>query len=363
MAGKMKKPKSAGSRKIRVSVCGASGYTGIELLRLLAGHPAAEVVYASSEKSAGQSVTSLFPFLRGKYDSLKLQPLDPVEATCRADIIFTALPHAEAAPTVIEVLKSGGKVVDLSADFRLRDACIYEKTYGHHPAPQLLKDAVYGLPELYRDRIRRAQLVANPGCYPQGPVLSLAPLIRDGLIEPEGIIIDAKSGVSGAGRGAVVDNLFCEVNSSFKAYKIFSHRHVPEIEQELSLNSGLKTGGRISVTFTPHLVPMNRGILSTVYARANKKVKTADLLASWKKSYGREPFVRICPENIFPATRDVAGTNFVDMSGAISPDGRVIIVTAIDNLCRGASGVAVQNMNLMMGRSETESLSALALVP
>ncbi len=361
MAGKTKPVKtvSKGGR-LKVAVCGASGYTGVELLRLLAGHPGVEVVYASSEKSAGQMASDLFPSLRGRYDSLKLEPLDPRKATKSADFVFTALPHAEAAPTVIEVLKTGKKVVDLSADFRLRDAAVYAKTYGHHPAPELLKDATYGLPEVYRDKIRKSQLVANPGCYPQGPILSLLPLLREGLVSADGIVIDAKSGVSGAGRSATVDNLFCEVNSSFKAYKIFNHRHVPEIEQEISAGHRKKP---VQVTFTPHLVPMNRGILSTIYAKAPAGTTAKDILAVWKKTYAKEPFVRIYPDGRFPATRDTMGTNFADLSCAVAPDGRVIIITALDNLCRGASGVAVQNMNVMAGFGETTALSALALVP
>ncbi len=358
MASAARKPK-----KVKVAVCGASGYTGLELLRLLAGHPEAEVVYASSEKSAGMTAAQLFPSLRSRYDDLKLEPLDPAKAVKAADIVFTALPHAEAAPTVAEVLKRGKKVIDLSADFRLRDAAVYEKTYGHHPAPELLKEAVYGIPERYRAQVRKARLVANPGCYPQGPILSLSPLIEAGLISVSGIVIDSKSGVSGAGRGATVDNLFTEVSGSFKAYKVLAHRHTPEIEQELSVAAGSKPGRGVRVTFTPHLVPMNRGILSTIYVQGEKGAGAKEVIAAWKKAYGKEPFIRIYPEGQVPATRDVNGTNFVDLSAVSAPDGRIVIVTAIDNLCKGASGSAVQNLNLMCGFEETTALGALALVP
>ncbi|MCW5829142.1 MAG: N-acetyl-gamma-glutamyl-phosphate reductase [Deltaproteobacteria bacterium] len=350
---------SAAAGRLRVAICGASGYTGLELLRLLAGHPGVEVVYASSEKSAGQPVAELFPSLKGPYDGLKLERLDPARAAKSADIVFTALPHAEAAPTVIEVLKLGKKVIDLSADFRLKDAAVYGKTYGQHPAPQFLREAVYGLPEIYRDRIKKARLIANPGCYPQGPILSLAPLLRAGLTGTGDIVIDSKSGVSGAGRGASVDNLFTEVSGSFKAYKVLTHRHTPEIEQELSVAAGKN----IHVTFTPHLVPMNRGILSTIYAKAPAGTTWKQVTGLWRKAYAGEPFIRICPEGAFPATRDVNGTNYADLSCAVAPDGRVVIVTAIDNLCKGASGSAVQCMNLLAGFPETTALTALALVP
>ncbi|MCM2356758.1 MAG: N-acetyl-gamma-glutamyl-phosphate reductase [Geobacteraceae bacterium] len=345
---------------LRVAIVGASGYTGAELLRILYAHPEAAVTCVTSEQSAGKRISEVFPFLRGRCD-LVLENLEPVRVAEKADFIFTALPHKAAMEVVPTFLRLGRRVVDLSADYRLRDAREYELWYEPHLSPALLKNAVYGLPELKRARIAGAELVANPGCYPTSVILGLAPLLKKKLIDPATVIADSKSGVSGAGRSAKVDNLFCEVNDGFKAYGVGgAHRHIPEIEQELSLLAGKK----VTISFTPHLVPMDRGILSTIYAMPVEAATTAELLRLYQDFYKGEPFVRVLPEGCFPSTAHVRGANFCDIGLTLDQrTGRLIVVSAIDNLVKGASGQAVQNMNIMNRLPENTGLEVLPIFP
>jgi N-acetyl-gamma-glutamyl-phosphate reductase len=345
---------------LKVAIVGASGYTGLELIRILHTHPEAAVTCVTSEQSTGKRISEVFPSLRDRCDLL-LENLEPVRVAAKADFIFTALPHKAAMEVVPTFLKLGRRVVDLSADYRLKDAKEYAHWYEPHLNPENLKKAVYGLPELRRARIAEADLVANPGCYPTSIILGLAPLLKKKLIDPASIIADSKSGVSGAGRSAKVDNLFCEVNDGFKAYAVGGlHRHIPEIEQELSLLAGKQ----VVISFTPHLVPMDRGILSTVYAMPLKAATTAELLKVYADYYKGEPFVRVLPEGCFPVTSHVRGSNFCDIGLTVDQrTGRVIVVSAIDNLVKGASGQAVQNMNIMNGFPETMGLEGLGLFP
>lgn len=345
---------------LKVAIVGASGYTGVELLRILYGHPEAAVTCVTSEQSAGKRISEVFPTLRGRCD-LVLDNLEPVRVAEKADVVFTALPHKAAMEVVPTFIKLGKRVVDLSADYRLQDAQEYARWYEPHMSPELLKKAVYGLPELRRARIAGADLVANPGCYPTSIILGLAPLLKNKLIDTATIIADSKSGVSGAGRSAKVDNLYCEVNDGFKAYGVGGvHRHIPEIEQELTLLAG----NRITISFTPHLVPMDRGILSTIYAVPVKDVTTTELTALYAGFYQGEPFVRVLSEGSFPSTAFVRGGNFCDIGLTVDRrTGRVIVVSAIDNLVKGASGQAVQNMNIMCGLPENMGLEALPFFP
>lgn len=345
---------------LKVAVVGASGYTGVELLRLLHGHSEVTVSCVTSEQNAGRPVAEIFPTLRGRY-AQQLENLEPVRVAEKADLIFTALPHKAAMEVVPTFLKLGKRVVDLSADYRFNDAAVYESWYEPHLNPELLGQAVYGLPEVRRAEIVPAQLVGNPGCYPTCTILGLQPLLRQGVIDPTTVIVDAKSGVSGAGRGAKVDNLYCEVNEGFKPYGVGGvHRHLPEIEQELSLLAG----EQVTISFTPHLVPMDRGILATSYARLAADLSPADLVRLFGEFYAGEPFVRVLPQGSFPSTAHVRGANFCDIGVTVDTrTGRVIVVSAIDNLVKGAAGQAVQNMNLMCGFPETMGLDGLALFP
>jgi N-acetyl-gamma-glutamyl-phosphate reductase len=345
---------------LNVAIVGASGYTGLELIRLLHCHPEVVVSCVTSEQSAGKRISEVFPTLRGRCD-LVLENLEPVRIAEKADIIFTALPHKAAMEVVPTFLKLGKQVIDLSADYRLSDPLVYGEWYEPHMNPALLKKAVYGLPEIRRNKIKGAKLVANPGCYPTSIILALAPLLKKGLIDPHNIIADSASGVTGAGRSAKVDSLYCEVNEGFKAYGVGGvHRHTPEIEQELSLLAGTD----LKVTFTPHLVPMDRGILSTVYAAALKETSTAQLHKLYAEFYKGEPFVRVLPQGSLPSTAFVRGSNFCDIAPVVDKrTGRIIVVSAIDNLVKGASGQAVQNMNLVCGFPETMGLEGLALFP
>ena len=345
---------------LHVAVIGASGYTGVELLRILYTHPEVAVTSVTSEQSAGKKVSEVFPTLRNRCHQT-LENLEPVRIADRADFIFTALPHKAAMEVVPTFIRLGKQVVDLSADYRFTDPAAYEAWYEPHMNPELLAQAVYGLPEIRREQIAGADLVGNPGCYPTCTILALAPLLKNGIIDPERIIVDAKSGVSGAGRGAKVDNLFCEVNDGFKAYGVGGvHRHIPEIEQELSLLAGQP----LIITFTPHLVPMDRGILATVYADLKGLHSCAELLALYRDFYGSEEFVRILPEGAFPSTAFVKGSNCCDIGLTVDRrTGRVVIVAAIDNLVKGAAGQAVQNMNIMNGFPENLGLDGLALFP
>lgn len=344
---------------IRVAVVGASGYTGVELLRLLLNHPGAEVTCITANQNAGERVDRLFPSLAGRIDMV-CEALSPDEIANRADVVFTALPHQSAMAAIPGLLAAGCRVVDLSADYRLRDPAVYQAWYQPHTSPELLAEAVYGLPELYRETIAPARLVANPGCYPTSAALALAPLLQAGLIDPATIIIDSKSGTSGAGRGAKVDSLFCEVNEGFKAYGVASHRHTPEIEQTLSELAGVA----VTVSFTPHLLPVNRGILSTCYATLTAPANSAELRERFSGYYRNEPFVRVLPEPMLPNVAWVRGSNCCDLGVTVDPrTNRVIVVSAIDNLVKGAAGQAVQNFNLMTAQPEDAGLQVIPLFP
>ncbi|UFS68715.1 N-acetyl-gamma-glutamyl-phosphate reductase [Geomonas sp. RF6] len=345
---------------LKVAIVGASGYTGVELLRILHNHPEVAVTCVTSEQSAGKLVSDIFPTLRGRMD-IVLEHLEPVHIAEKVDIVFTALPHKAAMEVVPTFLKMGKVVVDLSADYRLHDAEVYGRWYDRHLNPELLEEAVYGIPELRREEISNASLVANPGCYPTSIILGLAPLLKGKVVDPSSIIVSSASGVSGAGRGAKVDNLYCEVNEGFKAYAVGGvHRHIPEIEQELSLLAGTD----VVISFTPHLVPMDRGILSTIHVNPAGKVSASELITLYETFYDGEPFVRILPEKTFPATSHVRGSNFCDIGIAVDErTGRIIVVSAIDNLVKGASGQAVQNMNLLCGFPETLGLDMLGVFP
>jgi N-acetyl-gamma-glutamyl-phosphate reductase len=344
---------------INVGIIGATGYTGIELVRLLLSHPEAKIKVITSEKSAGLKFSDAHPAFQGLID-LTLEPFHVIKVSKEIQIAFLCLPHQSAADAAVRLRERGVKVIDLSADFRLKSAKEYEIWYEKHKHPEMLAEAVYGLPELYREKIKTAKLVANPGCYPTSAVLALAPLIKEKLILLDSIIIDSKSGVSGAGRNPSIENLFSEVNEGFKPYKVGNHRHTPEIEQSLSDLAEEP----VKVTFTPHLVPMDRGILTTVYAKPLRKLKTAEVLKIFKNFYKKEPFVRIKEEGVFPNTRNVRASNFCDI-GVVYEErtDRIIVLSAIDNLTKGAAGQAVQNFNLMTGLEETLGLNFSPYVP
>ncbi|MCG2721627.1 MAG: N-acetyl-gamma-glutamyl-phosphate reductase [Thermodesulfovibrionales bacterium] len=345
---------------IKVCICGGSGYTGIELLRILSHHPGVVVTGATSEKSAGKKVSDLFPHL-AYYKNLVYEPLDRGKLLEKAEVFFLALPHGASQETVHFFFSKNKKVIDLSADYRLSSPALYEKWYGiPHAFVQTLKKAVYGLPELYRKRIRRARLIANPGCYPTGAILALIPALKGKMIDVSSIIIDSKSGTSGAGRKADVAVSYCEVNEGFRAYSVGTHRHTPEIEQELSLVYGKD----IRVNFTPHLLPLDRGILSTVYAPLAKKATPGQIVDAYHKAYKNEPFVRVLDYGKYPNIKNVRGTNHCEIGLKLNERTHtLIVITAIDNLVKGASGQAVHNMNLMLGFEETTALDTLALYP
>lgn len=345
---------------LNVGIIGASGYTGVELARILSAHPELRLTVATSRQYAGKSLSEVFPNLRKRVDLL-CENLGPEELADRADFFFAAVPHKTAMDLVPVLLRAGKKVVDLSADFRIRDAAVYEQWYQPHSSAELIAEAAYGLPELYRDQVREARLTANPGCYPTSIILALAPLLREGMIDPAHLIIDSKSGTSGAGRSAAVGTLFCEVTDGFRAYKVGGqHRHIPEIEQELSVLAGKA----VTVSFTPHLLPISRGILSTMYAPLTGAASDEEIQALYEKTYRDEPFVRVCPTGTFPATQYVRGSNCCDIAVKVDArTGRVIVMSAIDNIAKGASGQAVQNMNLMNGFNETCGLMGAPFFP
>ena len=343
---------------IKAGIIGATGYAGGELVRLLLAHPQAEIVWYGSRSYIDQKYADVY---RNMFELVDASCMDDnMEALAKkADVIFTATPQGLCASLVNDEILSGTKIVDLSADFRLKDVAVYEKWYGiTHAAPQYLPEAVYGLCEINREAVKGARLVANPGCYPTCSTLSVYPLIKEGLIEPSTLIIDAKSGTSGAGRGAKVNNLFCEVNESIKAYGVTTHRHTPEIEEQLSYASGQET----IINFTPHLVPMNRGILVTAYGSLVKDVTEEEIRALYEETYKEEQFVRVLPAGVCPETRWVEGSNYTDVN--IKKDartGRVVMMGAMDNLVKGAAGQAVQKMNLMFGLPENTGLMTPAV--
>lgn len=344
---------------IRVGIIGASGYTGAELVRLLVNHSGVELTLATSRQYAGKPLAAVFPHLAGRTE-LVCENLSGLEAAGRADLFFTAVPHQTAMNVVPELLAAGAKVVDLSADFRLHDQGVYEEWYQAHSAPELLAEAAYGLPELHRSAITRARLVANPGCYPTSVLLALAPLLKAGCLDPDSLIIDAKSGTSGAGRAAQTGTMYCEVTDGFRAYKVGAHRHTPEIEQEL----GKLCDREMTVSFTPHLVPMSRGMLSTIYADLRGNYEQVEVERVVADFYRQEPFVRLLTAGQLPATQYVRGSNYCDLALRVDRrTGRLVMLSAIDNLVKGAAGQAVQNMNLLCGLPEGQGLEIVPLFP
>jgi N-acetyl-gamma-glutamyl-phosphate reductase len=345
---------------LKTAVCGGSGYTGAELLRILHNHPYVEITSVTSEKSAGKKVGEVFPSLVSRGD-LVYEPLRKEKLLTKADIFFLALPHGASQEAVNYFFTNKKRVIDLSADYRFTDSITYSKWYGlPHKFIPTLKKAVYGLPELHRDKIKKAKLIANPGCYPTGALLGLMPAVRNKIIDLSSLIIDSKSGVSGAGRKADLSVSYCEVNEGFKAYAVGTHRHTPEIEQELSDLAGKD----VTVNFTPHLLPVDRGILTTIYAPLRKKVSEVEVFRLYEKAYAKEPFVTILRNGVLPNISSVRGTNYCHIGLKVNDRTKTLItVTAIDNLVKGASGQAVQNMNIMFGLDETAGLDTLALFP
>ena len=345
---------------IKAGIIGATGYAGGELVRLLTAHKEAEIKWYGSRSYIDKKYADVYQNMFRIVEDRCLD--DNMEALSKeVDVIFTATPQGLCASLVNEEILSRTKIIDLSADFRIQDVDIYEHWYGiQHPSPQFISEAVYGLCEINRERVKGARLVANPGCYPTCTILSVYPLLKEGLIEPNTIIVDAKSGTSGAGRGAKVDNLYCEVNENIKAYGVAVHRHTPEIEEQL----GYAAGESLRINFTPHLVPMNRGILITAYASLKREVSYEEVRAAYDKYYASERFVRVLDPDVCPQTKWVEGSNYVDVNFKIDArTGRVIMMGAMDNLVKGAAGQAVQNMNLMFGLKESEGLELVPMFP
>jgi N-acetyl-gamma-glutamyl-phosphate reductase len=341
------------STAIRASIVGASGYSGAELLKILLRHNFVKVDKLFANSSVGKRVRDIYPWFAGRTEmTYELYSVDAVE---KSDIIFIALPSREAMNIVPALLECGKKIIDLGGDFRLKDPKLYEKFYKHqHSAPHLLPQAVFGLPEWFRAEIKKASLVANPGCYPTSAILPLAPVLKEGIVERKGIAISSLSGVSGAGRSATTDMSFAEVNESVKAYKVGEHQHIPEIKASLEEIAGAP----VSMTFVPHLLPITRGIYTSIYASLAKSVTQSEVLEAYRKHYGNEPFIRFS-DTAIPEIKNVNYTNFVDIGFRIYADNnQLIIFSVIDNLVKGAAGQAVQNMNIMFGFKETEGLLA-----
>ena len=350
---------------IKVGIIGATGYAGNELVRLLMGHKEVEIKWYGSRSYIDQKYASVYQNMFEIVEDVCLD--DNIEELAeQVDVIFTATPQGYLAGVLTEEILQKTKVIDLSADFRIKDVSVYEAWYKiEHKSPQFIEEAVYGLCEVNRERVKGARLVANPGCYTTCSILTAYPLVKEGLIDPNSLIIDAKSGTSGAGRGAKLQNLFCEVNENMKAYGVANHRHTPEIEEQL----GYAAGQDILVNFTPHLVPMNRGILATEYAALNKKADGTyptyeEVKAVYDKYYKNEKFVRVLDKDVYPETKWVEGSNYVDVNFKIdNRTGRIIMMGVIDNLVKGAAGQAVQNMNLMFGLNEAEGLNLVPMFP
>ena len=342
---------------IKVGIIGATGYAGGELVRILMGHKEAEIVWYGSRSYIDQKYADVY---RNMFQIVDAKCMDDnIEALAdQVDVIFTATPQGFLASVINENILGKTKIIDLSADFRIKDVKVYEKWYGiEHKSPQFIEEAVYGLCEVNRDKVKGARLIANPGCYTTCSILTAYPLAKEGIIDMRTLIVDAKSGTSGAGRGAKVPNLFCEVNENMKAYGVASHRHTPEIEEQL----GYASGENVTISFTPHLVPMNRGILATEYAtlKKNEEVK-----AIYDKYYADEKFVRVLGEGVCPETKWVEGSNYVDIGFKLDPrTNRIVMMGAIDNLVKGAAGQAVQNMNLLFGLPESEGLELVPMFP
>ncbi len=346
--------------RVRAAVLGASGYSGIEAVRLLAGHPFVELVALTSEHYAGREVAEVYRHMTG----IDLPPFEELRADLirgRAEIVISCLPERVGAPILADLAQTGIKVIDVSADFRLKDPAAYRQTYGaDHPAPALLKEAVYGLSEFHRRELREARIVANPGCYPTGALLGLLPLIRRDLIDPASIVIDAKSGTTGARRQAAVEQLFAEVNENFRPYKICNHRHTPEMEQEI----GAALGREVAVMFVPHLLPVTRGILSSIFMRPRAGTTEQDVRDAFEASFAKSRFIRLLKPGELPELKNVRATNFCEIAFVLDRRTQTLcVLTAIDNLGKGAAGQAVQNLNLMLGYDEAAGLLAAAPVP
>ena len=345
---------------IKVGIIGATGYAGGELARILMGHKDAEIVWYCSRSYIDKKYADVYQNMFQIVDAKCLDD-NMEELAKKADVIFTATPQGFCASVISEAILADTKIVDLSADFRIKDVATYEKWYGiQHKSPQFIEEAVYGLCEINREDVKGARLVANPGCYTTCSILTAYPLAKEGLIDMNTLIIDAKSGTSGAGRGAKVGNLYCEVNENIKAYGVASHRHTPEIEEQL----GYAAKEDVRISFTPHLVPMNRGILATEYATLTKQATYEEIKAVYDKYYKEEKFIRVLEEGVCPETKWVEGSNYVDINFKIDPrTNRIILMGAIDNLVKGAAGQAVQNMNLMFGLPESEGLELVPMFP
>ncbi len=344
---------------LKLGIIGATGYVGAEVLRLLSTRKDIEITTVVSNSFVGQPYSSVYPSLRGIFDK-PCDALDMDAISQKADFFITALPHGVSTDVIPSLLEKGKRIVDHSADFRFGDVAVYEKWYKTtHPAPDLIHQAVYGLPELYRDKIKTAQLVADPGCYPTCSLLGILPALKEKLVSPKGIIIDATSGVSGAGRKSELPYAFCETDENFKAYGVSNHRHTPEIEQELSLIAGQE----VLVSFTPHLAPIKRGMLATSYLSLEKSgLTTAEVQDLYQEYYKDEPFVRVLPMGQLPETKFVAGSNYIDISVIVDQRlNRLIVVSALDNLGKGSASQAIQALNLMAGFDETEGLLTPAL--
>lgn len=345
---------------IKVGIIGSTGYAGGELVRILTGHKEAEIVWYGSRSYIDKKYAQVYQNMFQIVDAVCMDD-NMEELAGQVDVIFTATPQGLCASLVNEEILSKVKIIDLSADFRIKDVSVYEKWYGiEHKSPEFIKEAVYGLCEINREDVKKARLVANPGCYTTCSILTAYPLAKEGLIDMSTLIIDAKSGTSGAGRGAKLANLYCEVNENIKAYGVTTHRHTPEIEEQL----GYAAGEKVLLNFTPHLVPMNRGILATEYAKLTKEVTYEEVKAIYDKYYADEKFVRVLDKDVCPETKWVEGSNYVDINFKIDErTGRIIMMGAMDNLVKGAAGQAVQNMNLMFGLKETEGLELVPMFP
>ena len=347
------------SKKLKIGIVGGTGYTGVELLRLLAIHPQAEIVAVTSRGETGMAVSEMFPSLRAYVDVAFSDPATVDLTQC--DVVFFATPHGVAMSQAEALLKAGVKIIDLAADFRLQDTAVFEKWYKMpHTCPDILKNAVYGIPELYREKIKSAKVIGNPGCYPTTVLLGLAPLLEQGLIDYSApIIADAKSGVSGAGRKAEVATLFAEASDNMKAYGVAGHRHQPEINAQLNQLAGDK----VNFVFTPHLIPMIRGMLSTIYVKLSAKAQDVDVQAMFEKRYAKEQFVDVLPAGSLPETRSVRGSNQLRLALHKQAEGYLTVLVVQDNLVKGAAGQAVQNMNIMFGLEENSGLQVVPLLP
>ena len=350
---------------IKAGIIGATGYAGNELVRILMGHKEVEIKWYGSRSYIDKKYAEVYQNMFQIVDDVCLDD-NMEELAEQVDVIFTATPQGFLAGVLTEEILKKTKIIDLSADFRIKDVAVYEKWYGiEHKSPQFIEEAVYGLCEINRDKVKGARLIANPGCYTTCSILTAYPLVKEGLIDPDTLIVDAKSGTSGAGRGAKLPNLFCEVNENMKAYGVTSHRHTPEIEEQL----GYAAGKEVMINFTPHLVPMNRGILATEYATLKRKSDGSlpsyeEVKAAYDKYYAKETFVRVLEKDVLPETKWVEGSNYVDINFKIDGrTGRIVMMGALDNLVKGAAGQAVQNMNLLFGFDETEGLKLVPMFP